>query len=330
MRQMEQSEISRKIVEDVNEVSATDDVIILTDTGMLDVAESLTTACRSAGAMTVMEIMPRTQQHGNEAPPTVIAAMEEADFVFTVTTHSITHTDGFRAAADKGTKLPVLRGVTEDMFLKGGINTDYEWLQETTLALREVLEEAGTATATSRAGTDVTVGLEGRPAFSLDGYCHEYNANIGSYPPGESPTSPTTETNGTIVIEYSMDGVGSLDEPITLVVEDGVVTDVEGGQSAAALREIMDGVEDAGNMAEFAIGTNPDARLVGNLAEDKKRLGTIHFAIGDDRTLGGTTQCDIHLDGLIRYPTVELDGRLILDDGDLLVDKIHDLAATPS
>lgn len=323
---MELSEISRKIVEDVNEVFANDNVIILTDTGMLNVAEAMTTACRAAGAMTVMEIMPRTEQHGNEAPPTVIAAMKEADFVFTVTTHSITHTEGFRAAAEEGTKLPVLRGVTEDMFLKGGINTDYEWLKATTLALRAVLEDADAATVTSRAGTDVTVGLEGQPAFSLDGYCHEYNANIGSYPPGESPTSPTTETNGTIVIDYSMDGVGLLDEPITLVVEDGVVTDVQGGQSAAALREIMDGVEHAGNIAEFAIGTNPNARLVGNLAEDKKRLGTIHFAIGDDRTLGGTTQCDIHLDGLIRHPTVELDGELILDDGELLVEKIHELA----
>jgi len=40
-------------------------------------------------------------------------------------------------------------------------------------------------------------------------------------------------------------------------------------------------------IAEFAIGTNPRARCIDNSQEDKKTLGSIHIAIGDNLTLGG-------------------------------------------
>lgn len=329
MGPLELSAICRTIVDDVNGVTEDDEVIVVTDTARLSIAEAITAACRATGARTVLQVMPRTEEHGHEAPPTVIAGMRAADFVFTVTTHSVTHTDGFREAVEHGTKLPVLRGVTEDMFIEGGINTDYEQLKERTLAVRAVLAAADEAVVTSRAGTDVTMSLEGRDAISLDGYCHEYNNYIGSYPPGESPTSPVEgTTEGTIVIDYSMDSVGRLDEPIELTVSDGVVRDIAGGDGAEQLEAIVAAADEhAGNIAEFAIGTNPDARLVANLAEDKKRLGTVHFAIGDNRTLGGTVRSDIHLDGLVRWPTVELDGTVVLDDGTLELDVIRALAA---
>lgn len=326
MKTIETSAISRTIIDDVIGVESDDNVIVITDTGKLDVAEPIAAACRATGAMTVIETMPRTDEHGNEPPETVIAAMHVADVIFTVTTNSITHTDGFRDALAEGARTAVFRGVTEDMFVAGGIDTDYERLREQTLAIRDVLDAADEAVVTSPAGTDVTLDLRGQPAFSLDGYCHEHNDNLAAYPAGESPTSPVSGT-GTVVVDYSMDSIGRLDTPIELTVEDGDVTAVDGGWEADELRETIDSA-DAGatNLAEFAIGTNPDARLVGNLAEDKKRLGTVHFAIGDDRTLDGDTQSSIHLDGLVRKPTVDLDGERILETGDLQFDRIQELS----
>jgi leucyl aminopeptidase (aminopeptidase T) len=75
------------------------------------------------------------------------------------------------------------------------------------------------------------------------------------------------------------------------------------------------------------IGLNLHARLVGNLAEDKKKLGTVHFAVGDNESLGGTTQCDIHLDGVVLNPTVTLDGETVITEGDVHLDRIRELAA---
>jgi len=51
------------------------------------------------------------------------------------------------------------------------------------------------------------------------------------------------------------------------------------------------------------------------MAEDKKKEGTAHIAIGDNHKLAGSVKSAIHLDGLILKPTVELDGEIIVREG---------------
>jgi leucyl aminopeptidase (aminopeptidase T) len=75
------------------------------------------------------------------------------------------------------------------------------------------------------------------------------------------------------------------------------------------------------NIAEFAIGTNPNARLTGNLVEDKRLLGTVHFAIGDSMSLLGKVDASIHLDGLMLKPTVVADEKIVIvENGKLNID----------
>lgn len=326
MIELELSPVAQRIVSTLASVSKDEEVLVLADAETDSVARSFATAARSIGADAHLLFMPKTDSHGNEPTRIAAEAMRTADVVFTVTTHSITHTHARLAAAEAGARIVIVRGVTEDLMLEGGINTDYEWLRETTGAVRDVLADADQAHVTSPRGTDVTMDLTDRPAFSLDGFFHDYG--FSAIPPGESPTSPAEGTaEGTVVVDYSMDGIGLLEDPIELTFESGVVTALDGGAEVVRLRDRMEGVENAGNMAEFAIGTNPDARLVGNLAEDKKKLGTVHFAIGDNESLGGAVQCDIHLDGVVLNPTVELDGETVIEGGSVDLERIHELAA---
>lgn len=325
MIETELGPVTQQIVSTLANVSEDEEVLVLADAETSSVARSFTTTARNIGADAHLLFMPKTDSHGNEPTRIAAEAMRTADVVFTVTTHSITHTKARIAAAEASTRIIIVRGVTEELLLEGGINTDYEWLRETTAAVRDVLADAHTAHVKSPTGTDVTMDLTDRPAFSLDGFFHDYG--FSAIPPGEAPTSPVEgSAEGTVVIDYSMDGVGLLEDPIELTFQSGVVTSVEGGTEATRLRERMDGVENAGNMAEFAIGTNPDARLVGNLAEDKKKLGTVHFAIGDNESLGGDVQCDIHLDGVVLAPTVTLDGETILEEGRVNLERIRELS----
>jgi leucyl aminopeptidase (aminopeptidase T) len=75
----------------------------------------------------------------------------------------------------------------------------------------------------------------------------------------------------------------------------------------------------ATNIAEFAIGTNERARLIGSMTEDKKLRGSVHVAIGDNHVIGGTIISELHLDGLLLRPTVELGGKTVVDNGRLLL-----------
>ena len=77
--------------------------------------------------------------------------------------------------------------------------------------------------------------------------------------------------------------------------------------------------KDARNIAEFGIGTNDSAKLSGVLLEDEKVMGTVHLALGNNITMGGTFNVPIHLDGIIKKPTVYLDGKLLMKSGKLLI-----------
>ena len=74
-------------------------------------------------------------------------------------------------------------------------------------------------------------------------------------------------------------------------------------------------------IAELGIGTNPKARLTGNLMTDEKVMGTIHVAIGDNASpsYGGVNPAPIHIDGVVGKPTLVVDGKTLIEDGKYLV-----------
>ncbi|MEM4819496.1 MAG: hypothetical protein QXQ91_04235 [Nanopusillaceae archaeon] len=72
-------------------------------------------------------------------------------------------------------------------------------------------------------------------------------------------------------------------------------------------------------MAEFGIGSYPGARIVGNILMDKKVYGTVHTAFGNNSTIGGRVKASIHIDVIITKPTVYVDGRMIIRDGEWFI-----------
>jgi leucyl aminopeptidase (aminopeptidase T) len=322
MFELEIIQTAEKLAKEVMGVKEKDEVLVITDVAKITVGKVFTLACRASGAETVMALMPLTGEHGNEPPVTIAAAMKVADIVFAPTTHAITHTRARLEAFEAGARIAILRGVDEDMMIKGAMTVDFQELRARTEKVAGVLSEADEISVTSSAGTDVTFKITHRKAFSLDGYFHE-DYGFAVLPPGEAPTCPVEgTTNGTIVFDYSMDSLGRLNTPLVLEVKDGRVVSVNGERGEVhAIEQLFERDQTARNIAEFAIGTNPHARLIGNLAEDKKLLGTVHFAIGDNESLGGEVQSSVHLDGLMLKPTVIADKKILVENGKLLIDR---------
>ena len=320
MYELELIESAEKLAREVIYVKKEHKVLVVTDYDKLKVGNAFALTCRGLGAETVIAIMPLTGEHGSEPPATIAAAMKAADIVFAPTTHAITHTRARLEAFAAGAKVVILRGVTEDMMVKGAMTVDFQELKKRTQAIAQVLTSASEIKVKSDTGTDVIFSVAGRNAFSLDGFFHD-DYGFATLPPGEAPICPVEGTmNGTLVFDYSMDGIGKLDQPLKLEVEKGEVVSVSGGLEAVQFLEQIFGRDaTARNIAEFAIGTNPNARLIGNLAEDKKLAGTVHFAIGDNESLGGVVRSSIHLDGLILKPTVLADQQPLVQKGTLVL-----------
>jgi leucyl aminopeptidase (aminopeptidase T) len=112
-----------------------------------------------------------------------------------------------------------------------------------------------------------------------------------------------------------------------MIFEKGRVVRIEGGAEAEQLRRIIaeaeakpDG-EGVRTIAELGIGTNPSARITGNVMTDEKVMGTIHIAIGHNAVApyGGQNRAPIHLDGVMGNPTVVVDGERLIHNGKYLI-----------
>jgi leucyl aminopeptidase (aminopeptidase T) len=206
-------------------------------------------------------------------------------------------------------------GITERMFEGGAVAADYAEVERLTAALTERLTASDEARIEAR-GHVISMSLEGRSGVPSDGIIDEPGAS-GNLPSGEAYIAPVEDTaSGTIVFDGGLAGVGTLDEPLFVHVEDGSITGIEGG-AAEEFRELVGGDPCARRVAELGLGTNPAATIIGSVLEDEKVYGTAHVAFGDNHGFGGTIECDSHLDGIVLEPDVYLDGELVVGGGEV-------------
>ena len=295
-------------------------VLVVTDEPLRKIGYALHGAARALGNDVLLVDMVPRKSNGEEPPAEVATLMGAFDVVLCPTSKSLTHTDARRAASAKGVRIGTLPGVTEDIMVRC-MRADYHAIAARTERLCRLLEAAATVRVTSPAGTDVVMPIAGRKAHASSGLFRE-TGQWGNLPTGEAYLAPLEgQSEGVVVVDGSMAGVGMVRQPIRIRVEAGYATEIEGGEEAARLRALLEPHgRDGRNVAEFGIGTNDRAQLTGVILEDEKVMGTIHIAFGDNKSMGGTVRVASHLDGLVKAPSVWLDDRQIMRDGTLLVD----------
>jgi leucyl aminopeptidase (aminopeptidase T) len=305
-------------VRDCMGVQAGEHVLVVTDEPLRMIGYALRGAARELTTeVTLVEIVPR-RTNGEEPPPEVAELMKLVDVVLCPTSKSLTHTDARRGASAKGVRVATLPGVTDDVMVRC-MNADYHAIARRTLAICELLEKTRIIRVQAPAGTDIVLPVAGRQAHASSGLFRE-KGQWGNLPTGEAYLAPLEgQSNGVVVVDGSMAGVGMVSGPIRIVVKDGYAADVSGGVDATRLVELFEPHgKDARNVAEFGIGTNDRATLTGVILEDEKVMGTIHIAFGDNKSMGGTVRVASHLDGLITQPTVWFDDRKVMEGGRLL------------
>jgi len=131
----------------------------------------------------------------------------------------------------------------------------------------------------------------------------------------EVNVSPLENTaKGVIVVDGSASLLGIIREPIKIVVEEGKAVEITGGDQAATLIIILQPPPDPKvyAIAEIAVGLNPKGKIIGVLTEDESAWRTGHIALGDNINLGGFNQAPLHIDMIIRRPTIILDNKFVV------------------
>jgi leucyl aminopeptidase (aminopeptidase T) len=280
---------------------------IVTDDERQAIGEALDDAAVSSGADAAVVRYPPGEQHGAEPPEPGAAAMRETDVFLAPTTKSLSHTRARSVATEAGARGATLPGITKEVMI-AGLDADYEAIAAHCVEVKQQVVDADEVRITSPQGTDLTIDPGSREWQSDTGINHQAG-NFSNLPAGEVFVSPLSG-DGRVVVDGSMAGQGRLEQPIAFDVEAGQVVGIEDptlqGELEAAAEEVG---EAASNLAELGIGTNVGVtELVDSVLLDEKAAGTVHVAIGDDASIGGDVEAPLHLDGVLREPTVHADG----------------------
>ncbi len=240
-------------------------------------------------------------------------------------------------------------GVTLEMFART-VDIDYARLQRDCRRLCDLYRRVVVVEVKAPAGTDLVIPVAGRKPLVDDGDFSRPGTG-GNIPAGEVFISPVVGDGGElgcrgrIVYDGSMSidrGCVAITEPIVVDVAGGFITSISGGQEAQLLLDTITKAEEearamgadgrlspedarlycrnARNIGELGIGLNPAAIITGRMLEDEKAFRTCHIAIGEN--YDNDAHALIHLDGVIRNPTIDFvyqDGsrRRVLDGGEL-------------
>jgi leucyl aminopeptidase (aminopeptidase T) len=283
----------------------------------VEVPQELAAAALEIGADPIVVTIAPRQRSGAEPPGPAAAAMAAADVVLCAASTSLYHTTAKAAAQRAGARGVFNAPYRADAWRNGAMTADFFEIRRRAETLAALWRRTREVRITSPAGTDLRATVAGRePMAWLTGICRN-PGEVSALPGGEVSLPPIEGTTaGVVVWERVASDLGALEAPVRIEVRDGRAVTIEGGPSAARLREIVASIVDADNIGEIGIGLNPAARIGDEITEAKKAFGTVHVALGDSANeYGGEVECEVHLDGLVMAPTIEFDGVAVVIDG---------------
>ncbi|MGH2858569.1 MAG: aminopeptidase [Solirubrobacteraceae bacterium] len=319
-----------ELVVDVCMSVAADDVVtIITDDDNAHLAAVLADVCVDRGAWPVVCNNETQVRRGLAdtlfpmAPPRNLhQAMVSSDEIIIITNlewaNRYAHVSAVKESCAANAKIASVEpgmgawGLTEEALLRA---------QRRAQDAMAALDGMQKVRVTSARGTDFTVTIRDRPALEVTSIKRR-GQMMGPLPLWAEVAfaAVETETAGTMVVDGVMLGIGlpgQVSEPITWTIEGGRTVKIEGGEEARRLREVIDGVENADVIGEFAFGVSEVAPF--GTPSEKGRVGTVHCALGDNHNAypGGQNVSVLHLDGVVLEASMQIvdNGRWIIKDG---------------
>jgi len=313
-------------------ISSSDRVLILHDIHCVSIAESFNEAAASKGCKITSYLIKEQDRPLKEIPEDLLPLLEGKTIILNIL-RALPEEINFRIKwlfkieEDKKAKCAHMPGITEEMMTEGPMNVDYTLMRKTAAGLVNLLNGADHLHITSKAGTDLILGVNERP-FTDDVYV---KAGGGcNFPCGEIYCAPEeTKADGIIVFDASIGDIGMLEHPLKVHVKEGRITKFESKDQDLVTRitQLSSVDEEAMMIGELGIGINPGARITGNMLEDEKAINTAHIAFGNNEDFpgGGKNHSQIHRDYLFHRPDIEIfykaasESKMLMREGKLLV-----------
>jgi len=332
------AKVAKIIVSDFLGTKPGEEFLVLTDTRdrEIQMGNVFREAAIVAGARaTLMEIpKPPSGVRYGEAfppPPSVEAAVKNTDVCVTTV---LGYSTFLRDACQAGRLRCVSTGTPEPALVESLIRTigevDMPKLWKEIRSSAALWNKSDTVRITSKLGTDVTFDIKGLTCYAGTGHALP-PINFEFMPPGTTfiiDCAPIKE--GTIVFDGICEYGEISDffsEPIKMKIKNNIIVDVEGDKKLWPLiKPRLDALNDPNIYrlpAHFGIGFNPNAKNDPAAPEWERYRGSFVIGIGDNSLHPypkklPPIQAKGHWDCQILKPTIYADGKLIVEDGEIL------------
>ena len=308
---------SHKMLSEVMLVKPDETVVITADTQSdWRVVEATAQAALTLGAHPTV-VWYETRPHAQMEPyPPVAAAVQAANVWIEYAVQYVLYTDARRTACKRGCRYAAFGGLDVDALVRTIGRVDYPTMLKMGERLIGLTQETTGYRITTALGTDLRCSNQGADVWQ--------SGRLGDEPgvavmlggqvvwlPQESSVKGTIVGDGLV---WPPDDIGIVREPVTLQLEAGRITSIEGGVEARILRGWLDSLQDPTMMriAHMNYGFNPGVtRFTGRVAEDERVFGVFVFGFGGwmDRPAAS------HFDVVITAPTIVANGMQIEREG---------------
>lgn len=314
------SQFGEYVVKEMAKVQPGENLLILGDTWTdMDILNACMIAGMNLGAKTDMYIIPRMDHTcTDELSDMAEAAFCKADVIVAMCETMFVEKQATKAARKTGTRIvsTIPRGM-EDFAIDGTVSVDYPGLIELSRKIAAKWSATKNCRVTSELGTDISFSMVGRPTDVGDGIADK-PGECDFFPGPDVNIAPIESTiNGTIVVDGCIEpGSRLVKSPMTLKIEKGLITSIEGGQDANMFREALASVHHpaAYALCHYTLGMNPVAVAGNSMHETEHIFGAVTFGFGDqDPAFQGTVgEAPIHSDVVCLSPTIYLDGEVLI------------------
>ncbi len=337
---LELARASHKLMHDLVQVKAGESVLITIDScADFRVAEELAKAAEVLGGKVMVAWHSTPKGYGALTmpylPEPLIACVDKTDVWIELNDQWLLYSPIWDAAVTNGrTRQVMLGGLGVERIVRCFGEVDVPVLKEFQDTLAKMTKQAKTARITNAAGTDVSFEISpNRPVTNEISYAEPG----GHFMIGQIGWAPVEETiHGVIAFDGTISGggdaeLGRLETPVEYHVKGGRIEEIRGGWQADKLRAYYKSLEDD-NMyiaAHVCYGVLPTAKMEGCTTEDERVWGSTQWGFGHQGTCfsGGEPRvAKSHIDGICLKSTVELDGVVILKDGEYIEPTLAALA----
>ena len=258
----------------------------------------------------------------------VLAALTSVPVIVDLTVEGLMHAPELPQILKSGARVLTISNEHPDALERLLPNDE---LKAQTLAAARQCRSTKQMQVTSRAGTNLTVDMEGAQTVGVWGFTDK-PGTLTHWPGGVVVSFPKAgSTNGTLVLDagdVNLTFKRYLEQPITLTIKDDFVTDVDGGGTDGELmRRYLASWDDPNAYAVSHVGWGmaKGARYEAMTFYDKEDFngtevraypGNFLFSTGANEFAGRFTEG--HFDLPVRGCTISLDGREVVKEGEVV------------